>query len=286
MAEKLSRRDFLKLGGVAAGSAATLAAMKNFISARAGAQNQTAAEENVVASTCHLCSAGCGILVRVADGKAVKLEGNPMHPVNQGALCPKGQAAPELLYNPDRLTSPLIRNRASGQTSPISWDEAIQLVSQKLNDLRKAGHPEQAVLMHGDTRGQMRSFLTRFMQAVGSPNIVSHESLNVAAAKLGMYLTQGIYNLPAYDLENANYILSFGANLLEAGANPQRTIAGWTFGRRGRANRNKIVVIDPRQGIHGAKADEWIPIKPGTDAALALGMANVIITSGLVDADF
>ncbi|MBI5943647.1 MAG: molybdopterin-dependent oxidoreductase [Chloroflexi bacterium] len=284
--QPLSRRDVLKLGGVAAGSAATLAAMKNFMSARAGSQIQTAVEENVVASTCHLCSAGCGILVRVADGKVVKLEGNPMHPVNQGSLCPKGQAAPELLYNPDRITSPMKRDRTTGQWTPIQWAEAIQLTADKLSALREAGHPEQAVLMHGDTRGQMRSFLTRFMQAVGSPNVVSHESLNIAAAKLGMYLTQGIYNLPAYDLENANYILSFGANLLEAGANPQRTIAGWTFGRRGRANRNKIVVIDPRQGIHGAKADEWIPIKPGTDAALALGMANVIIKSGLVDADF
>mgnify|MGYP000971199678 CR=1 FL=1 len=284
--QPLSRRDVLKLGGVAAGSAATLAAMKNFISARAGSQIQTAVEENVVASTCHLCSAGCGVLVRVADGKVVKLEGNPMHPVNQGALCPKGQAAPELLYNPDRLTSPMKRDRTTGQWTPIQWAEAIQLTADKLNTLRDAGHPEDAVLMHGDTRGQMRSFLTHFMQAVGSPNIVSHESLNVAAAKLGMYLTQGVYGLPAYDLENANYVIAFGANLLEAGSNPQRTISGYTFLRRGRATRGKVVVIDPRQSITAAKADEWIPIKPGTDAALALGMANVIIKSGLVDADF
>lgn len=290
MAENISRRDFLKLGGVAAGTAAVLGGLQQVLSAQAAPATvssiQTAAEQKVVASTCHLCSAGCGILVRVANGKAVKLEGNPMHPVNQGALCPKGQAAPELLYNPDRLTGPMKRDRASGQVSPLSWEEATQLVADKLKGLREAGHPEQAVLMHGDTRGQMRSFLTRFMQAVGSPNVISHESLNIAAAKMGVYLTQGIYNLPAYDLENANYILSFGANLLEAGPNPQRTIAGWTYGRRGRANRNKIVIIDPRQGIHGAKADEWIPIKPGTDAALALGMANVIIRSGLVDADF
>jgi anaerobic selenocysteine-containing dehydrogenase len=284
--QPLSRRDFLKVGGVAAGSAATLAAMKNFISARAGSQIRTAAEENVVASTCHLCSAGCGILVRVADGKAVKLEGNPMHPINQGALCPKGQAAPELLYNPDRLTSPMKRDRATGQLTQIQWAEAIQLTADKLNALREAGHPEQAVLMHGDTRGQMRSFLTRFMEAVGSPNVVSHESLNIAAAKLGMYLTQGIYGLPAYDLENANYVISFGANLLEAGPNPQRTISGYTYLRRGRATRGKVVVIDPRQSITAAKADEWIPITPGADAALALGMANVIIKSGLVDADF
>jgi len=284
--QALSRRDFLKVGGVAAGSAAALGALKNVTSADADSGIKTATEEKVVASTCHLCSAGCGILVRVADGKVVKLEGNPMHPVNQGALCPKGQAAPELLYNPDRLTSPMKHDRATGQWTQIQWAEAIQLTADKLNALREAGHPEQAVLMHGDTRGQMRSFLTRFMQAVGSPNVISHESLNIAAAKLGMYFTQGIYDLPAYDLENANYVIAFGANLLEAGPNPQRTISGYTFLRRGRATRGKVVVIDPRQSITGAKADEWIPIKPGTDAALALGMANVIIKSGLVDADF
>lgn len=286
MTRNLSRRDFLKLGVAAAGSAAALGALKNAMSAQAAPEIQTASEEKIVASTCHLCSAGCGVLVRVADGRAVKLEGNPMHPVNEGVLCPKGQAAPELLYNPDRLTGPMKRDRASGKTSPITWDEAVQAVAQKLNDLRKAGHPEQAVLMHGDTRGQMRSFLTHFMQAIGSPNIVSHESLNVAAAKLGVYFTQGVYSLPAYDIEKTNYILSFGANFLEAGSNPQRTISGYSYLRRGRATRGKVVVIDPRQGIHGAKADEWIPIKPGTDAALALGMANVIIKSGLVDADF
>jgi len=290
MPKLISRRDFLKLSVATAGTATALSAMKNVISAQAAAEIpttlQTAADEKIFASTCHLCSAGCGILVRVANGKVVKLEGNPMHPVNQGSLCPKGQAAPELLYNPDRLTGPQKRDRLTGQTSPITWDEAVQMVSQKLNELRQAGHPEQAVLMHGDTRGQMRSFLTRFMQAVGSPNIVSHESLNVAAAKLGVYLTQGVYTMPAYDFEKTNYILSFGANFLEAGSNPQRTISGYTYLRRGRATRGKVVVIDPRQGIHGAKADEWIPIKPGTDAALALGMANVIIRTGLVDADF
>ena len=140
--------------------------------------------------------------------------------------------------------------------------------------------------MHGETRGQLRSFFARFMQAVGSPNLISRELLNIAAAKLGNSFTQGLYELPAYDLENANYLISFGASLLEAGRVPVRTIMGYSTMRRGRANRGKLVVIDPRQGITGAKADEWIPIIPGTDAALALGMANVIIQSGMFDADF
>lgn len=285
----ISRRDFLKLTALIGGTSASLTALKQAIGAQpvdTTPEFRTAQEERIVPSTCHLCSAGCGILVRVADGRVVKLEGNPMHPVNSGSLCPKGQAAPELLYNPDRLTAPLRRNRESGEFVPITWDEAIHLVSQKLLDLRKAGTPERVALMHGDTRGQMRSFLTRFLQAIGSPNIISYESLHVAAAKLGVYLTQGVYDFPAYDLENTNYILAFGANLLEAGPNPQRTISGFTYMRRGRATRGKVVVVDPRQSITASKADEWIPIVPGTDAALALGIANVIIRSGLLDAEF
>lgn len=124
------------------------------------------------------------------------------------------------------------------------------------------------------------------MQAVGSPNFVRNESLNVAAARLGVYLTQGVYDLSVYGLENSRYILSFGASLLEAGPNPLRTISGISYSRRGRATRSKVIMIDPRQGVTGAKADEWIPIKPGTDAALALGIANVIIRASLFDADF
>lgn len=292
MAAKLTRRAFLKLTAVAAGSAAVAAGTPGLMAATTATMAAgglvTSGNDVIVPGVCALCPAGCGILARVADGNVVKLEGSPMHPVNQGALCPKGQAAPELLYNPDRVAGPQKRvgERGSGQWEPITWDEAIQTVADRLNALRQAGHPEQVVFMAGDTRGQLRPLFERFMQAIGSPNFVRHESLNVAAAKLGVYLTQGVYDLPAYDLENSNYILSFGANLLEAGWNPQRTIIGTTYSRRGRATRSKVVVIDPRQGITGAKADEWIPINPGTDAALALGMANVIIRSGLVDSEF
>jgi len=244
--------------------------------------------ETIVPTVCLMCPSGCGMLARVSEGRLVKLEGNPMHPINTGALCPKGQAAPELLYNPDRLRGPMRRvgERGGGQWEPISWDEAVRLVAEKLADLRAAGHPERAVFLYGEVRGQMRSFIERFMAAVGSPNAISHDSLNIEAAKLAVYLTQGIYDLPAYDLENANYVLSFGASLLEAGRVPQRMVSGISYLRRGRPDRGKVVVIDPRQGVTGAKADEWIPIVPGTDAALALGIANVIIRAGMVDSDF
>ncbi|MFZ0545756.1 MAG: molybdopterin-dependent oxidoreductase [Candidatus Promineifilaceae bacterium] len=292
MASQLNRRQFLQMSAATVSTAAVMAGLQSLLSPHATietkAKLQTSAEESVIPGVCLLCPSGCGILTRVVDGRAVKLEGSPMHPINLGALCPKGQAAPELLYNPDRLTGPMRRTgaRGEGKWESISWDEAIEIVSGRLVALREAGHPEQAVLMHGEARGQLWEFFRRFMSAVGSPNVVSRESLNTAAAKLATYLTQGVYDTPNYDIENANYILSFGASLLEAGPVPQRIISGYSFMRRGRSTRGKVVIIDPRQGVSGAKADEWIPILPGTDAALALGMAHVIIRSGLVDAGF
>ncbi len=290
----LNRRDFLKVSAAAAATGFVLEGIpylagNQTVSAAGVAQDiKTSSNDVIVPGACSLCPSGCGILARVADGKVVKLEGNPMHPVNSGSLCPKGQASPELLYNPDRLNGPqkLKGERGSGQWETISWDEAIKTVADKLNALRSAGTPEKLVFMVGDPRGQLLPLFERFMQAFGSPNFVRNESLNVAAAKLGVYLTQGVYDLPVYDLENSRYILSFGANMLEAGPNPQRSISGLSYSRRGRATRSKVVMIDPRQGITGTKADEWITIKPGTDAALALGIMNVIIRASLFDADF
>ena len=292
MTRPLSRRQFLKLSSAAISSAAVMSGLQAVLSPQPAVAGEgvlaPTGEEHIVPSVCLLCPSGCGMLGRVVDGRLVKLEGSPMHPINLGALCPKGQAAPELLYNPDRLTGPMRRagERGSGQWEPLSWEEALQTVAQKLADLRAAGHPEQLAFLYGETRGQMRPLIERFMQAFGSPNAISHDSLNIEAAKLALYYTQGVYDLPVYDLENCNYVLSFGANLLEAGRTPQRMVSGYSYMRRGRADRGKVVVIDPRQGITGAKADEWIPIVPGTDVALALGLANVIIRSGLVDSDF
>lgn len=293
MKETLSRRKFLRLSAGVMGSAALFTTAPRLLNRlaedpRSAVWLETAVNERIVPTVCSLCPAGCGMLARVADGSVVKMEGSPMHPVNVGALCPKGQAAPELLYNPDRLTGPMKRTgeRGSGQWEPISWEEAIQTVADKLTELRNAGHPERAALLYGETRGQMRGFFERFMKAVGSPNAISHDSLNIEAAKLGVYLTQGVYDLPAYDLENSNYVISFGASLLEAGRNPQRTVSGISYMRRGRSTRGKVVVFDPREGVSGAKADEWITINPGTDAALVLAMCNVIIKTGRFDSDF
>jgi anaerobic selenocysteine-containing dehydrogenase len=286
----LTRRDFIKISGaVAAVSAASIAAQK----AAPPAILETPAvqsdlPETIVKTTCALCPSGCGLDLRVVDGRAVKVEGNPLHPINQGVCCLRAQASLEMLYSPERIQRPRrqLGQKGSGDWEEISWDQALDLVTEKLAGLRSTGQPHTLALIHGDLRGQMRGVLTRFMQAYGSPNMISRASLGEQALRQAMFLSQGINGLPVYDLNNASYALAFGGNLLESSRHVIAHLGAAAFMRRGRPQRGKLVAVHPRLSLTGMKADEWIPIRPGTYAALALGMANVIINSELYDADF
>jgi menaquinone reductase, molybdopterin-binding-like subunit len=285
----VTRRDFLKTGATAAvvGTAALM--LKNTALAPTGRIPASAAgEETIIKTTCTLCPSGCGLEVRVVGGKAVKIEGNPLHPINQGVCCLKGQTALEALYSPERIARPRLQTgkKGEGKWKEISWEEALALVAEKLGNLRRLNQAHTLALVHGETRGQERAVLQHFMAAFGSPNLVSSASLGEQTARQAMYLTQGINGLPVYDFNNSNYIMTFGGNLLESSRNVIATLGSVAFMRRGRPNRGKLVAVHPRLSLTGAKADEWVPIRPGTYAALALGMASVIINSKLYDEDF
>lgn len=283
---KISRRDFLKLGAATAAVSAGLTALKSVDAPQS--PQAVAAEERIVKTTCALCPSGCGLDVRVVNGKAVKVEGNPLHPLNQGVCCLKGQTALEALYSPERIEHPRLQmgERGSGDWKEIPWDEALDILADKLIELRKSGKAHTVAFLHSDLRGQMRQTVQRFMRAYGSPNMISRDSLGEGAARMAMFLSQGINGLPVYDINNANYVMTFGGNLLESSRNVIGYLGAAAFMRRGRPQRGKLVAVHPRLSATGAKADEWIPIRPGTYGALALGMANVIINSGLYDADF
>ncbi|MGD8405757.1 MAG: molybdopterin-dependent oxidoreductase [Anaerolineales bacterium] len=283
---KFSRRDFLKVGTAAVAAGAGISLLRPTgepLAAQSGSM-----EETIVKTTCALCPSGCGLDVRVVNGKAVKVEGNPLHPLNQGVCCLKGQTSLEVLYSPERIQRPRIQNgkRGSGNWKEISWDEALDLVADKLTVLREAGRQHSVALMHGELRGQMRQVVNRFMHAYGSPNMISRESLGEGTARMAMWLSQGVNVLPVYDINNSNYVLTFGGNLLESSRNLIGYLGAAAFMRRGRPQRGKLVAVHPRLSITGIKADEWVPIRPGTYGALALGMANVIINSNLYDEDF
>jgi anaerobic selenocysteine-containing dehydrogenase len=293
--EQLSRRDFIKAGLAATALGGGALALQNHpLSNLAGqpATFQSAAgqSEQVVKTTCALCPSGCGLDVRVVNGKAVKIDGSALHPLNQGVCCLKGQAALEILYSPERLHHPRMRIGERGSPNAdwkeISWDEALQILAGKLQELRAAGQAHSVAVLHGELRGQMRGLVGRFMQAYGSPNLISRDSLGEGASRLAMLLSQGVNGLPVYDLNNCNYVLAFGGNLLESSRNVIAYLGAAAFMRRGRPQRGKLVAIHPRLSLTGAKADEWVPLRPGTYAALALGIANVIINSELYDENF
>lgn len=291
---KLSRRDFLKLVGA---GTATIGLYKfsleqpvhEALARIEGERVSSSQEEGWAPGVCQLCPAGCGILVRVIGGRAVKIEGNPLNPNNQGRLCPRGQAGLQILYNPDRVKGPLRRagERGSGQWQSISWDEALRLVADKLREWREEGQPHSLVFMHGAKPGPTRDLIARFCQAFGTPNVVEVSSSSDSSSPLVNYLMQGWRAPAGYDWESTNYLLSFSAPLLEAWQPSVRMLQAYSRLRRGRPGvRAKMVQIEPRFSITAAKADEWIPINPGTEGALALSLARVIIEEGLYDREF
>jgi len=227
--------------------------------------------------------------VRVYEGRAIKIEGNPEHPLNRGTICPKGQAGLQILYDPDRIRGPMrkIGGRHSRTYEGISWDEAVVEVANKLRDLRNRSRAHSLLIMRGRSPEPMRLLFKRFAATYGTPNFIDTGSLSDGIIKLSNECTMGIHDYLGYDLENTNYLICFGANFLEAWRPTGYLLRMYGIMRRGRFGRRaKIVIVDPRYGVGASKADEWVPIRPGTDAALALGMAHVIIDKGLYNNQF
>ncbi|MBI4200236.1 MAG: molybdopterin-dependent oxidoreductase [Chloroflexi bacterium] len=287
----LTRRTFLKASGSAASGAAALHLLgvtRPVFQALGSSRPAAASAERWVPSVCLQCPAGCGIMVKTVDGRAVKIEGNPLHPINAGKLCPKGQGGLQFLYDPDRIRGPLKRAgpRGGEQWQQIPWEQAIAEVASQLGELRDGGDAHKLVFMSGRSRGQMGGFIGRFLRAYGSPNDVGHSSICEDGSPLGHYLTQGFKAYAGYDWFNTNYVLSFGAGFVEAWRPTTLLLRAYGHLRRGRPVRAKIVQVDTRFSISAAKADEWVSVRPGTDGALALGIAHVIIKEELYDKRF
>ena len=241
-------------------------------------------------SVCTLCPGGCGIKVRKVDDRAVKIEGRTDYPVNPGGICPVGMGGLQLLYDKSiRFTGPMKRvgPRGAGEFTNISWEEALRILSGRLSTLRKKGQVNALAAVDGNTRGTTMSLMIeRFLRAVGSPNYLrtptAEETYETASR-----LMQGTEAPMAYDLENADYILSFGCGLLEGWGAPGRVLNAWGMWHsehKGRSTR--IVQIEPRASNTASKADQWVAARPGTEGALALGIAHVIVREGMYDRDF
>jgi anaerobic selenocysteine-containing dehydrogenase len=287
---EFTRRKFLGMTGAAAGLSFLPLEWDELLGAISESEHRWPGPgvETWKNSVCHLCPGGCGIRVRLLDGWPVKIRGNPDHPINQGGLCPKGNAGLQVLYNPDRIRRPLKRvgARGEGKWEEISWEEGIGQVAEHLGRLRERGSPEGLVVIGGHYRGFMRALWNRFLAAYGSPNYVT-TAIGCDASDTVLHLTQGVQGHIGYDLENTDYLLSFGVNLLEGSWAPVWQMRAYADLRQGRpGHRVKIVQVDPRLSMSAAKSDEWLPVRPGTDGALALGIAHVLVRDDLLDKDF
>jgi anaerobic selenocysteine-containing dehydrogenase len=240
-------------------------------------------EESWNASTCFECPAGCGLLVRKIDGRLVKVEGNPEHPVSRGGLCPRGQALPQAMYHPDRIRTPLVREgpRGEGRFREASWEEALERVANAVVEDTSVG------FVTGEITGHRRAMVERFVASLRNGRSFVHEPFPTSALRRAHRLATGHDSPFRCDLRNASYVVSFGAEILESHTSPvgfARGIAEMRSGRPGR--RAKLVMVGPRLSLTAANADEWIPVRPGMEFDVALAVAFVLLEERLYDESF
>ncbi len=237
----------------------------------------------IIKSTCRGCHGVCGVLLHMQDGKLVKVTGDPDSPTSQGYLCVKGKSTPELLYHPDRLKYPMKRagSRGDNKWQRITWDEALDTVSEKLLKARQNFGAESIVGARGTGRPYYVMF-HRFLNCLGTPNRLGFAHLCYGPRLMASAMTCG--DLPVCDYYGfggikPQCVLIWGCNLTEVGAADGMCSYQLTQVLN---NGAKSIVVDPRRTKLAAGADYWLQIRPGTDAALALGMLHVIIKEKLI----
>lgn len=270
--KKFNRRTFLK-GSAAAVVVSSIPFYFNFNDYKKAAEKETITQ---VPSFCQGCTSYCGLIAHVKNDRLWKIEGHPIHLKSRGHLCARGHGMAKYLYSPDRVAGPMKRVR-EGEFEEISWEQAYQEIGEKLSDVVDKYTGNSVVWMeHGTHR---KEFVDRLFDKIGSPNFITqyatcfNAKTNAWAQMVGKTLNG--------DHENAKYIIFEGRNFA-GGIIPN----GMNRITKAKEKGTKIIVIDPRYNEMARMADEWIPIKPGTDLAFRLAMAYVLITEDLYDKEF
>jgi len=302
----MDRRDFIKLTAIT-GTSATLAGCGN-------PEHQLirfVPDDDLVPgvaewkpSVCPVCAAGCGLNVRVMEadvdttrngqagvvkmGVAKKLEGAAKDPISQGGLCARGQASIQITYHPDRLTHPMKRTgaRGAGEFKEITWDEAIAELAGQLDALAAAHDQQSLTFLTRPRRGRRTALAAEFLKAFGAPAPITYEFFADDVLRRANAISFGREQLPTIDLARSRFAISFGADFLGTWNSPVAQSAAYGAMRQGRTGmRGAFAQVESRMSLTGANADEWVPVKPGTEGVLALGLAHVILANKLRPAD-
>ena len=277
----VKRRDFLKVLGVAGAATATIGCGSDRVQKLIPYVNHP--DETVpgvstyYATTCRECAAACGLIAETRDGRTIKLEGNPAHPLNRGALCAKGQAGLQGLYNPDRFRTPMVRQ--GGKLVPTTWDKAMQLFTQKLGEVRSAGRAGAVAFLNQHESGSFPAFLDAWLAAYGMP---AHLSIDTEADVAAIAANRQSYGVawPRLDFSAARLVVSFGADFLDnwGAVVPQQL--DWADARAKVEGAPRAIYVGARRSLTGLNADEWIPAKPGSELAIV----NALRGNGSLDA--
>ena len=272
----LSRRKFLTVLGVTGAGTAALSGcstskVEKLIPYLVQDEDQVPGIPTWYASTCTECAAGCGIHVKTREARAIKLEGNPAHPVNAGTLCQRGQAALQGLYNPGRTKGPMVREGSAWKA--LEWEDAIGRLATRISSA--AG---KLAVISGAGPGTLSDLLAEWTATLGG-RLVRYEPFDRTPERAANRQVFGVDEVAWYDFAGARHIVSFGADFLETWGPVVEQQRGFAvahgFAGQGMA---KLVYAGPRMNLTGMNADEWHAIAPGSEAALALGMANVILS--------
>jgi anaerobic selenocysteine-containing dehydrogenase len=282
MSDNFSRRDFLKLAGVGAATTAILTGCgpaSRYVKREPYMlmpEYTYNGQSTYYATTCRECAAGCGLVVRTSQGRAIKTEGNANNPLNLGKTCARGQATLHGLYNPDRVTDPIKRKRGSTSTTTLDWDAATQTVADAL----KNNKPSEIAFLLGTTSDHLFDLVTDLSTQTGINPPVRFGALSMFESRTTLAKAAenlfGEAGLPFFDVGGAQVVFSFGANFLETWLSPVSYTRGFAGLREALTKqRGKFVQFESRMSSTAGKADEWIPLRPGTEAMVALAIGRL-----------
>ncbi len=235
-------------------------------------------ETSLIKTVCRNCHGGCGVIAHMKSGKVVKVEGDPDSPISHGSLCSKGLAVTQMAYHPDRVLYPMEKNKSGWQR--ISWDRALDRVAEKFQEVKNKYGAESILIGQGTGR-DFESHFSRFGNLLGTPNMITAGHMCYLSRIAATLTTCGRHPAIDYGGDPA-CIVMWGCNPLWTNPDEYKGISFWNAYKKGA----KLIVIDPRKGFLAKKADLWLQVRPGTDAALALGFHRVIIEEELYDREF
>jgi anaerobic selenocysteine-containing dehydrogenase len=295
----MDRRNFFKiLSTVSAGAATSACGHRTdaLIPLLVADPQIEGGEEQFHPGVCTACGAGCGTLVRmmrgertiVRDGEKLrepiacikKIEGNPLDPISGGRLCARGQAEVQSLYHPDRLRGPMRRggSRGAAQFAAVSWDEAVSSLAEKLGKADKG----KVVFLTSAGAGSRTQAIQRFVEAIGAPAPAACGLGNLAPERQAAEAAFGWKGVPVYDIGDARYVVSIGADFLGTWASPVYYGRRYGHFRQGRPDlRGRLIQAESRMSLTAQNADEWVPIEPGGELAFTLALGRLLLEDQL-----